>query len=506
MPKVAWRDLDAWDVIEHVKSGRLTVESAVQAAIDSVHQVDSSLNFMVYEQFDQVGERVAAAPSGPLSGLPFLVKDIGSPVKGWPTSSGSRFLHQVPRPVEGELVRRLRAAGAIVIAKTNIPEFGLAPVTESKLFGPCRNPWNSHHSPGGSSGGSGAAVAAGVVPIAHASDGGGSIRIPASCCGLVGLKTSRGRLPMGPERSESWSGMAVEGFVTRTVRDSALMLDVCAGPEFGAPYEIAHPEKAWVDVLKEPLQPLRIGVIAKGLLTDELASDECLNGLAATQRTLESLGHEVVEHSVNINVMAVQTAFIDALCGVVAGEIARAEDFVGRKATRRDYEAQTWALKRVGETLSAGQQFYNVATLQKAGREYLRQMFSEFDVVLTPTLNRPPVAVGELAPPWYQQWLMNVLNVLPKTGSLLHKLNMVKLQVASPFEYVCNTPVFNISGAPAISLPLHMDKGRALPVGMHFGGPFGREDVLLQLAAQLEGSDLWQPIDPAIKTDVMVEV
>jgi amidase len=362
----------------------------------------------------------------------------------------------------------------VICGKTSTPEFGIVPTTEPRRFGPTRNPWNTAHSTGGSSGGSAAAVASGMVPIAHANDGGGSIRIPASCCGLVGLKPTRARVPLAPQYGDLMGGLIAEHVVTRSVRDTAAILDAVAGPAPGDPY--------WAPPLRgesfaaagaTPPPSLRVGLVTTSPAGGEVHAD-CVDAAEQAAALCESLGHVVVPTSLDVDGDAFTAHFVNVWAAGNAWTLADWERRVGRPATVDDLEPLTWALTQLGRALDAGAYLTSVQELQKITRQ-IALAFDDIDVLLTPTLGEPPAALGTFDSPEDQ----------PLTGLF---------RAAS---YVPFTPPFNVTGQPAISLPLHWNDG-GLPIGSQFVGRFGDEETLLALASQLEAAAPWADRRPPV--------
>jgi amidase len=359
----------------------------------------------------------------------------------------------------------MKRAGFVPFAKTNVPEFGILPTTESTLYGPARNPWNTKHSTGGSSGGSAAMVAAGVVPVAHANDGGGSIRIPAACCGLVGLKPTRGRNPMGPDLGDAMSGFVAEHVVTRTVRDTAAVLDATAGPDIGDPYWAPPPHRPYVDELSIPPGRMRIAFMTKGFDGAPL-HPECVAAVEATAKLLADLGHDVHEAAPEINPQLMMFAFLSIWTSGVGAIVQSAQLLHGRTPDQSLFEPLTWAMLERGRSVSAADYQVAVGLLQQFSRQVAR-FFQTYPVLVTSTLSRPPAAIGEI-----NGQSADMDDVLGRAGAYIQ------------------TPLFNATGQPAISLPLHWTPD-GLPVGVQLAGRFGEEGQLIRLSAQLEAARPW---------------
>jgi len=496
MPRFAeYTRYDALGLAALVARREVSALDLVEAAIERIEALNPRLNAVIHPMYDQArAAAVAPIPDGPFSGVPFLVKDLLSTVAGEPFRCGSRFLRDYVAPADSEMVHRYRRAGLVITGKTNTPEFGLTPFTEPELFGPTRNPWNLDRTSGGSSGGSAAAVAAGLVPMAGGGDGGGSIRIPASCCGLFGLKPSRGRVPTGPDLGQIWQGAVVEGVLTRSVRDSAALLDAVAGPDVGAPYWAPEPANPFLtEVTREP-RGLRIAWTTRPLMGRHV-DPECVRAVDETVTLLRELGHQVEEATPAVDGPALCTAFLTMICGELRGDIADAEVLLGRRATAGDFEATTWALALLGEQLSAAEFVRAVRLLERTSRQ-VGQFFEEWDVLLTPTLATPPVPVGALQPSAAERLQLTVLGRL-RAGRLLRLGGVLQQAAEQVFEFIPWTPVFNVTGQPAMSVPLHWTPD-GLPVGTHLVGRMADEATLFQLAGQLERARPWSGRTPPV--------
>ena len=490
---------DGLGLAELVLQREVTPEELVEEAIRRIEALNPRLNAVIHPMYELArADAIRGVPEGPFRGVPFLLKDLLSTYANVPTRSGSRLLRDFVPDCDSELVRRYKAAGLIVVGKTNTPEFGLVPFTEPQLFGVTNNPWDLTRTAGGSSGGSAAAVAACLVPMAHGGDGGGSIRIPASCCGLFGLKPSRGRTPLGPWMAEAWHGLTIEHVLTRSVRDSAAMLDATAGHDVGAPYCAPSAYRPFLEEVGADPGRLRIAFTAEPFLPSTVHED-CVRGLEATVGLLQELGHEVTEDAPTFDGTAFARAFVTMLCGETAAEIAEAERLVGRKATFSDLEPSTWAVALIGKTISADDYCTAIRLLQRTGRE-LGRFFEDYDVMLTPTLAWPPFVSGSLQPSASETLAMKVLGPL-KAGSLVKAVAGIDALANKVFEFMPFTPVFNATGQPAMSVPLHWNAD-GLPIGMHFVGRYGDEATLYRLAGQLEQASGWFDRTPPIAAEV----
>jgi amidase len=483
-----YRKYDGLGLAQLVRDGEVSPAELVAEAIGRIEARNPAVNAVVRPMFGAA--RAAAAgplPEGPFTGVPLLLKDLICAVEGVPTSCGTRILRDLPMPADSEMVRRLRAAGFIFIGKTNLPEFGLLPYTEPEAFGPTNNPWDLGRTTGGSSGGSAAAVAAGMVPVAGGGDGGGSIRIPASCCGLFGLKPSRARTPTGPDFGELWRGFVQEHALTRSVRDSAAVLDACAGADVGAPYWAPPAARPFLDEVSTEPGRLRVACTATPLMGHDL-HPECRAGLDAAVQLLEELGHEVVEAAPPIDREAFNLAYVMVLAGETRDAVATAAAAAGRKLSYGDFETGTSAMALLGQAYSAGDFAAALNLLHVASRR-IQGFFEGYDVLLTPTLAQPPVPTGSLQPSDAERREIALVGRL-KAAWLLKALRVVKPLADKTFDFMPYTAVFNVTGQPAMSVPLHWTS-QGLPVGMQFVGKYGDEATLFRLAGQLERARPW---------------
>ncbi len=469
------RWLDATAQAELVASGKVTPLEMVNAAIERVERYDSKLNALTYRWFDAARQLATSSdlPEGPFRGVPYLLKDLYAAEAGKPLSNGSKAYKAADyvSTEDSTLVSRYKASGLVSIGRGNSPEFGSVPVTEPEAWGPTRNPWDLSRTSGGSSGGSAAAVATGIVPIAHASDGGGSIRIPASCCGLVGLKVSQGRISMGPLRDES--NLGVEHCVSRSVRDSARLLDATHGPGIGDVIIAPTPRRPFVDEVGADPGRLRIGLLDFNPRGGEVHAD-CIDGVHKTAKLLESLGHHVEPGFPEIlSDNEIGRAFSMLWSTNMGTAIRRFNEALGREMTTDDIEAMNWAQAQFAIGVNAVDYSLAQASSVKFRRAIQSWWSQGWDLLLTPTLSAPPLLIGSL--PNNPEHPMTPL----MTGG----------------AWVSFTSQFNISGQPAISLPLHRD-ANGLPIGMQLVAAYGREDVLIRVASQLEQAAPWAHLTP----------
>jgi len=380
----------------------------------------------------------------------------------------------------------------LILGKTNTPEFGLVPFTESELLGTCRNPWNLEHTAGGSSGGSAAAVASGMVPMAGGGDGGGSIRIPASCCGLFGLKPTRGRTPTGPAEGELWRGAVVEHVITRSVRDSAAMLDALAGPDVGAPYFAPPPARPFIEEVKTPPGRLKIAFTTRSMLGHSVHAD-CVKAVKDAATLLESLGHDVVEDTPEVEREGFNQAFLTVVACELAAELDDVGKMLGRRASRGDVEVATWALALIGRSISGPEYANAVRYLQRASRR-VGEFFERYDVHVCPVLASPPFRHGALQPPASERVVLSVLGALRASG-VLKAMHALERAAETVYEWMAFTPVANATGQPAMSVPLSWN-AEGLPIGVHFTGRYADEATLFRLAAELELAAPWRERRP----------
>jgi len=495
MPFPEYASLDALGLARLVRDGQVSARELVDAAIERIERLNPRLNAVIHPMFERARREAGATlPDGPFRGVPFLLKDLSVLLAGEPMRCGSRFLEGWVPDHDSELAIRFRQSGLITLGKTNTPELGITPFTEPELFGPTRNPWNPERISGGSSGGSAAAVASRMVPIAGGGDGGGSIRIPASCCGLFGLKPTRGRTPTGPDRGELWQGCVVDHVLTRSVRDSAAALDAIAGPDVGAPYFMPPPERPWLEEIGTPPGPLRIAFSTHPLLGGAVHAD-CISAVERTVELLRSLGHTVEEAVPVFDGRAFARNFMLMVAGECRGDIDEAARLSGRRATRAGFEPTTWALGLLGRTLRAADFVTATRALQTDARG-IGRFFTAWDLLLTPTVASPPPPVGSLQPSPRDRAVLTLLGGL-NAGRLLDLMGMLDEAAATAFAFTPWTPVFNATGQPAMSVPLEWN-AEGLPIGLHFVGRFGDEATLFRLAGQLEQANPWSDKRPLV--------
>jgi len=460
-------DYDGVALAEMVRRGDVTPLELTEAAIARAERHNPKLNAIVYSGFDEA--RVASKgdlPDGPFRGVPFLIKDLGMPVAGWPRTSGSRFARNVVDQADGGLTARYRAAGMVFLGKTNTPEYGITGTTESALLGPCRNPWNADHIAGGSSGGSASAVAAGIVPMAHASDGLGSIRIPAACCGLVGLKVTRDRNPNLPDAYDYVIGQVVDHVVSRTVRDSAAMLDWTGRPEVGQPYATPAKDRPYVEEITRPPGRLRITWSAE-TANGRPIEPEIEAALQRTAELLSRLGHDVRPQGLGVDLRPLYAARGPMNAANFAAGMAKLIEEIGHEPEPDELEGLTWASMKGGRKVSGPDALRSLHDTRRLARQVVAA-FEDIDVHVTPVLGTPVPEIGYLSP-------------------VLHEPREVNKRQGRVFPF---TPPFNFSGQPSLSLPLETDSA-GLPIGIMFTAKYADEATLFRLAAQLEKEVPW---------------
>ncbi|HEX4092279.1 MAG TPA: amidase [Trebonia sp.] len=472
MDEAMW--LDATAQADLVRRGEVSPSELVEAAIARITAVNPELDAVIRTRFDAARKEAAGdLPDGPFRGVPMLLKDLGCTVEGEVTAFGLGPLRELAIPVTSYLAAQFRSAGFIALGRTNVPELGTTVTTEPRSFPAARNPWDPRHSTGGSSGGSAAAVASGMVAVAHANDGGGSIRIPASECGLVGLKPTRGRVSQGPVTGEAWAGSTIDGSVTRTVRDAAGVLDVISGLMPGDPYYAPPlPRPLAQEVGADPGR-LRIGFLDRTGVDGYLDDPECRAAVANAAALLESLGHHV-EQSAPAAMFEPEIArhFNTIIAADTEATLQAFEMLIGRPIADDEIEPRNAAYRDAGRTLSAAAYLQSRAWLGMWARR-MADWWTSHDLLLTPTLGAPPPELG-----WFTA-------AGPEEEGP---------RIASFIPY---TPQFNMTGQPAISLPLHWTPG-GLPVGVQLVASYGREDLLVRVASQLEQAAPWSHRHPAI--------
>lgn len=470
-----YADLDATDLARLISEGELSELEVLEEAIERAERVNPQLNALVYPWYDHARERAAAGlPEGPFHGVPFLLKDLGTAYAGQMMSSGSRIYADDVAGHDHAMTARYKAAGLSIFGRSTSPEFGLTATTESLLHGKTRNPWNLEHTSGGSSGGASALTAAGVLPIANASDGGGSIRIPASCTGLFGLKPTRGRTPMGPDVGEGWAGMSTIHAVSKSVRDSALLLDCTAGPDAGAPYFAPPPERPWADEAGRDPGKLRVGVVRAAFNEAEVHPD-CLAAVEHAADLCRQLDLEVDDAHLKIpeQLRSSSVDIIRAATRVMVEDRAAA---LGREPNPEDVEPLTWRMIQADR--SSGADYLRATRAVHATGRIVAGWFADYDVMLTPTMAQPPMEIGRLA--------------LDREDYMAQGQDILSA--------VAFTATFNAAGNPAASVPLYWNDA-GLPIGTQFAARYGDEATLFRLAGALEQLQPWAGRKPPVHSD-----
>ena len=469
-----YRAHDALGLAELIRSGAVSRHEVMACAMERLEAINPRINAVTYLDAAAIqADATVTGADGPFAGVPYFIKDLHAPVKGMPLTHGSRLFADNVFDFDAELVTRLRNAGFVIAGRTNAPEFGMNVSTEPAFKGPTRNPWNLEHSAGGSSGGAAAAVASGILPATHATDSGGSIRIPASCNGLVGLKPTRALLPYGPHRGDAAHGISHEHAVTRSVRDCAAILDATAGPDVGAPYFTPRPAVSYLDSIARPPSALRIAFTTRDF-DGNTVHDECRSAVEHTAMLLVGLGHTVEHRAPEFDHAALLDAVMTIMLTGLAANVAAREQQLGRSARPEELEPITHAAIAHGRSITGMRYAAQFARINREVRR-IGQFFETVDLLLTPTMAAPPPKLG----------------VLRTDGSDLDQF------MANTFGLAPFTPTFNATGQPAISLPLHWS-AEGLPVGVQLVGRFGADAQLLALAAQLEQAQPWFHRVPAL--------
>jgi len=466
---------DALGLAELVRKRAVSPAELLEAAIARAEALDPRFNFMAQRHYDLARKAMAAGlPEGPFTGVPWLLKDLNTSIAGEVTANGSRLYRDQRAAVTSELVRRHMAAGFVIFGKTTTPEFGLTATTESVLTGATRNPWNTQHSAGGSSGGAAVAVAAGVVPAAHATDGGGSIRIPAAACALFGLKPSRGRVPMGPLRTEGWGGMSAHHAITRTVRDSAAILDATHGVEPGSRYGAPSPERPYLSEVERDPGKLRVALMLRPFAGTPV-DPELVEATNAAARLLESLGHHVEEAAPVLDMASIATGSFALTSAAVAADCEDRAKALGIELGPDVLERTTLDFVRIGQGFSARDHVRANNAFQTAAAT-IAAFMQRFDVILSPTLAAPPPLLGTVG--------LDTGRSMADWGAEVGRLTAF-------------TGIFNGTCQPSMSVPLGIH-GNGLPIGIMFTGRYGEEALLFRLAGQLERAAPWAQRRPQI--------
>ncbi len=458
---------DALGLAELISKKKITASELLEAVRKRIERLNPKLNAFSQLFFERAEAQIKAGlPKGMFSGVPFALKDIHLQLAGTRTTYGSRVYKEWTATTNSTLVERYRSAGLVIFGKTTTPEFGLTTTTESVLFGATRNPWNLERTCGGSSGGASAAIASRILPAAHGSDGGGSIRIPASCCGVFGMKPTRGRVPLGPAAFEGWNGFSVHHVLSMSVRDSAALLDVTCGSESGSPFFSPAPARPFLREVSTSPRPLRIALVVEPYGGTPL-DPECREAVIAAAKLCESLGHRVEDKKLPFEGAVVRDTFLPIFYVSVARAVDDGAKVLGRAVTEKDVEPVTWSTAQQGKGVKSVDYSRAIANAHQIGLS-IAKLQQNYDVILSPTLAKPPVDLGVLS--------LSVADVA-KYGRDISEF--------SPY-----TQLYNVTGQPSMSVPLHWTRD-GLPVGVMFSGRFGDEATLFQLAGQLEKAKPW---------------
>mgnify|MGYP003324468659 FL=1 len=470
-----YKEYDALGLSELLKKKEVSAKELLEEAIFLTETLDPLINAVPQKHFELAMAQAETDLKGPFFGVPFLLKDLHSSLEGTITSDGSRSSAKNVADFTDTLTQRCLDSGLVIFGKTNSPEFGLTVTTEPVLFGPTRNPWNLNHSAGGSSGGAAAAVAAGIIPMAQATDGGGSIRIPASCCGLVGLKPTRARTPRGPKVFEGWAGQSIAHCVSISVRDSALLLDATSGPEIGSPYHAPYQKDSFLSSLEKDPKNLKIAYIVPESISIDA---EVKDVMTKTFSLLESLGHSVESKSIDLPTDEIMTTIAAVISSSLANKVDEIEKQIGKNLDDTMLENVTLQMQKNGKEVLAKDYIQAVKTNHKIGYE-VEKMFLDYDILLSPVLAKPPVEIGNID--------LNTTDFVDYAE---------KLSTYTPF-----TGIFNQSGHPSISLPLYRTP-KNLPVGTMLTASFGNESLLFGLARQLEVAEPWEAAIKEMRTQI----
>lgn len=484
-----YESFDGLGLANLVKQGVISPQELLNAAIERIEERNPQLNAVIYKMYDEASSFIQQSLSnGIFQGVPTLLKDLLAEYAGTPLRLGSRYTQGLISAADSEFVQRMKAAGLVIVGKTNTPELGLSPLTEPEAFGPTHNPWDLARSSGGSSGGSAAAVGSGMVPLAHASDGGGSIRIPSAYCGVFGFKPSRGRTPTGPIFMRVWQGMVVEHVITRSVRDSAAMLDVVSGPEIGSLISLPKPDFSFLKSLDERLPKLKIALIEQPFFSSQV-DPEYISALEKAGLLCRDLGHDVEKATLKIDSEAVAQAFLMIIAGETSADLRLLQQFLRRKPKHKDLEKQTAVVLEAGKHLSAADYVWATLILDEATKK-VALFFENYDVIMTPTMARPAPKIGEFKPDQKEMMLLELLRWIPHRRLILKFIERAGMR---NFDFSPFTPLFNMTGNPAMSVPLYHDQ-EGMPIGIQFAGRLGCETTLFQLAAQLEQAQPWHGV------------
>ncbi|WP_113929252.1 amidase family protein [Bacillus sp. P14.5] len=479
-----------------VKEGDVSPDELLSSAIDRIEKLNPGLNAVINKMYEEAQKALKTIDlNRTFAGVPILLKNAQQDIKGQPLSIGSKVLSNYISDADAEYVNRIKSTGAIILGQTNVPEFALLGITEPQHYGPSRNPWNLNHTPGGSSGGSAAAVASGMVPIAGGNDGGGSIRIPAAFTGLFGMKPTRGRTPVGPKKGRSWQGASVDHILSRTVRDSAAMLDETQGLEKTAAFHIPEFTGSYLQSVNTPLDKgLKIAFSCESPIGTKV-HPQCKEAVINTVKLLEDMGFAIEEKPPHIDGMKLAGSYMTMYFGEVAAQIVNAEIITGRNISMKDVEPSTWLLNQLGKTISAGE-FVQALQVWDDSARIMEAFHEDYTFYITPTTAFPPSKIGELNPSTLEVFLMKVVGATNSAG-LLKKSGFVDELASRSLERTPFTQLANLSGQPAMSLPMHTTE-EGLPCGVQVMAARGREDLLFRLAGEVEKCSLWKDLSPPL--------
>ncbi len=502
-PMTKFPEYDSFDglgLAHLVQTHVVSPEELLDAAIERIEKINPQINAVIYKMYDEARAAIKHKPSGLFQGVPFLLKDLIAEYQGAPLSMGSRFVKGLLSTQDSELVKRYKKAGLIILGKTNVPEFGLGSVTEPELYGPTCNPWNVSRAAGGSSGGSAAAVATRMVPMAHGNDGGGSLRIPSAYCGVFGFKPTRGLTPVGPQVMRVALGMVTEHVITRSVRDSAAMLDISVGLELGSPISLPAPQKSFLQSLHEAPKKLKIAISEQPFFVGKLAP-EYAAFLKRAGELCQRLGHIVEPANFSVNHDEVLKAFLIIFIAEVNAQLKALSKLMHKKINLAELEKKTALAYAAAEVFSASDYAWAVHTADKVSRQ-AAEFFKRHDVLLTPTMGLPAPPLGFFKLTTMQETILDILRFLPNGPWLRSAAKAAGKKIFSMVPY---TPLANFVGLPAMSVPLYWDK-EGMPVGIQFTGCLGDDVRLLQLAKQLEDAQSWTDKRPMVKQSKMVSL
>ena len=501
MSGIPYKDYDGLGLAELIKKKEIHPKELIEEAISTIEILNPHLNAVINKMYEQARKAAKENLTGTFAGVPMLLKDISQDIEGEPITSGSKAYQNYRAKIDSGYVQQLRKAGVIFLGQTNVPEFGLMGVTEPSYYGATKNPWDFDHSPGGSSGGAASAVASGMVPIAGANDGGGSIRIPAAYCGLFALKPTRGRTPVGPNHGRSWQGASVNHVLTRSVRDSAAMLDELHTFEKAAAFLAPPFQGNYLQMVQTPHEKqLKIAFSVTSPIGTTV-HPECKNAVIKTARILESLGYIVEEKDAPVDGNKIANSFLTMYFGEVAANLSSLGEILGRKANFSDVEPTTWLLGLLGKATSAEEFVLSIKEWDKAA--YAMESFHEtYDFYMTPTTAYPPPKIGELEPKSFEKLLISIVGKLG-LGKLLKKTGIIDQMVENNLMRIPFSQLANLTGQPAMTIPIHQTN-TGLPVGVQIMAAKGREDMLFQLAGVLEQTKDWLDVreNPLFKSGI----